>query len=484
MYSKPTPSCHSLRSAGSFRSSFLRISLCVLTVAFPSLSTFAAGLDFSASWKAPLKNVDGTTLGAPLTYNVFVGKSSGSYATRIAAGTALTARVTGLSTNTLYYFSVVAVDRNGKQSGYAAEVTVSTRDTDGDGLMDYVETGTGIFVSTNNTGTKYNVYDTDGDGKSDGAEVAAKTDPNSGTTTTTPPPTNTNTSPSTPTTTAKAVDYDFDGDRKADMVVYNAGGTWYPRASRTGTLLDGAAVKLGTKYTLPTTGDFDKDGKADVATVDPATGVWQIRKSSTQELIKVTWTSGCEPAPADYDGDGMTDIAVFRLSTGSWFVRWANGKKWSQSWGPAYGLPVPADYDGDGKADVAVYDVVTGAWSIRQSSNGAKRAEKLAVADGIAVPGDYDGDRKADVAVVDPATMTWHIQLSGSNKAIQKTVWGKTGELPAPADYDGDGKFDMAAYSKASGTWLVRPSSAPTKPTTTSWSYSYSYPLQAVLGGY
>lgn len=50
-------------------------------------------------------------------------------------------------------------------------------DSDNDGLLDGVETNTGIFVSSSNTGTDPNVADTDGDGTNDGAEVAQGTDP-------------------------------------------------------------------------------------------------------------------------------------------------------------------------------------------------------------------------------------------------------------------------------------------------------------------
>lgn len=46
-------------------------------------------------------------------------------------------------------------------------------DTDGDGLMDGVETGTGIYVSAANTGSNPLLADTDGDGLNDGREVAA-----------------------------------------------------------------------------------------------------------------------------------------------------------------------------------------------------------------------------------------------------------------------------------------------------------------------
>lgn len=51
-------------------------------------------------------------------------------------------------------------------------------DTDGDGLPDAVETKTGIFVSSRDTGTDPTKADSDGDGYSDSAEVTAGTNPN------------------------------------------------------------------------------------------------------------------------------------------------------------------------------------------------------------------------------------------------------------------------------------------------------------------
>lgn len=50
-------------------------------------------------------------------------------------------------------------------------------DTDGDGLVDSVETDTGTFVSPLDTGTDPNDFDTDDDGYSDGVEVGLGTDP-------------------------------------------------------------------------------------------------------------------------------------------------------------------------------------------------------------------------------------------------------------------------------------------------------------------
>lgn len=50
-------------------------------------------------------------------------------------------------------------------------------DDDGDGLLDEVETGTGVYVSASDTGTSSANPDSDGDGFDDGVEVIAGTDP-------------------------------------------------------------------------------------------------------------------------------------------------------------------------------------------------------------------------------------------------------------------------------------------------------------------
>jgi hypothetical protein len=51
-------------------------------------------------------------------------------------------------------------------------------DDDGDGLLDAVETLTGLFVSASDTGTNPLDFDSDDDGHGDGDEVVAGSDPN------------------------------------------------------------------------------------------------------------------------------------------------------------------------------------------------------------------------------------------------------------------------------------------------------------------
>ena len=54
---------------------------------------------------------------------------------------------------------------------------VCDEDDDNDGLLDIVETNSGIFVSPNDTGTDPLLADTDGDGFDDGLEISLGTDP-------------------------------------------------------------------------------------------------------------------------------------------------------------------------------------------------------------------------------------------------------------------------------------------------------------------
>src|SRR5262249_54943503 len=210
-------------------------------------------------------------------------------------------------------------------------------------------------------------------------------------------------------------------------------------------------------------------------------GEWFVLKSGsnyTTTMTKFFGGSGYTLVPGDYDGDGRADVAVYGRATGIWSVLtsssgWSSG--FSQGWGgPGY-VPIVGDFDGDGKDDLMVRRGGTTQWLALESSTsfttvlsfttGAVSNEPLSTA---VVPGgsrahcgDFDGDFTSDLTVYNTTTGVWSTLFShGGFTSARSTPWGGTGYTPAPGDYDGDGKADLAVYQQSTGQWSVLKSSS------------------------
>jgi hypothetical protein len=258
---------------------------------------------------------------------------------------------------------------------------------------------------------------------------------------------------------------DFSGDRRSDFVLWRAAqGQWL--------IVDGATdqpqtAQWGQAGDVAVPGDYDGDGKADLA-VFGKDGHWRIRLSSDGTTLDKVWGLGTDvPVPGDYDGDGRTDPAVWRGAESTWHILRSSDNQvetvfWGTSNAPYRDLPVAADYDGDGRTDIAVFRQANGHWYIRQSLDGATVDKHWGMGTDLPVPGDFDGDGKTDIAVWRVAERAWYI-LQSSDGETRSAVW-KASYAPhfdelVVGDYDGDGKADFAVWRKADGRWYIMQSS-------------------------
>ncbi len=253
------------------------------------------------------------------------------------------------------------------------------------------------------------------------------------------------------TGTGRAVEGDFDGDGKADLALFRrAAGIWDLVFSRGGQW----ALPWGWHAVVAAPADYDGDGVVDVAVYHPAGGTWCIFQSTGGSRTESFGWSATIPLPGDYDGDGRADLAVFHQAAARWYFRYSRGgPDASVGFGWSAVIPVPADYDGDGVLDLAVYHPAGGRWYYCESASGDVVEAAWSRAAAVPVPADYDGDGAADLAVFDRKTATWHIRYSGGGDRTAAFGWAAV--LPIPADYDGDGKADLAVYHPAGGNAYI-----------------------------
>jgi len=203
--------------------------------------------------------------------------------------------------------------------------------------------------------------------------------------------------------------------------------------------------KFGWHEAKPVQGDYDGDGKTDLAVFHQKTGTWYLMQSKEGFKEEEFGWSETDPYPADYDGDGKADLAVWYPASGKWYIAQSKDGFKEQAFGWSAVKPVPADYDGDGKADLAVYHKEKGDWYILQSRDGFKM-KNFGWEETDPYPADYDGDGKADLAVFHPASGKYFILQSKDGFKEKSVIW--TYPIPVPGDYDGDNKDDIAIFGK------------------------------------
>jgi len=361
--------------------------------------------------------------------------------------------------------------RDGAEPSEVATAVYAITDTDGDGLPDWMERNTGVFVSEHDTGTDPINPDTDDDGFDDGLEVRRGTDPND------------------PDDFPRAKT-DFDGDGISDFGCYDAAGIpglvkpgqWFFMKSRDG--FDNS-VSFGYPGTVPVVGDFDGDGIADYGCYDAAgiTGVvkpgqWYFMKSTAGFDNTVSFGyPGTVPVVGDFDGDGIADYGCYDakgipgvVGPGQWYFMTSSKGFRKTQFGYPGTVAVVGDFDGDGIDDYGCYDAVgipgivpPGQWFFMKSRDGFDNSVSFGYSGTVPVVGDFDGDKIADYGCYDAVGIPglvkpgqWYFMKStaGFDNSVS---FGYRGTVPIVGDYDGDGMDDYGCYDAAGIPGIVGP---------------------------
>ncbi|MDQ3747876.1 MAG: FG-GAP-like repeat-containing protein, partial [Acidobacteriota bacterium] len=265
----------------------------------------------------------------------------------------------------------------------------------------------------------------------------------------------------------RAAQFDFDGDGKSNIAVFRpSNGNWYILPSQNNSFYGFPFGQAGDQIAPA---DYDGDGKTDVAVFrDTVPGAgnfayFYILNSSDNSFRPVQFGATDDvPMAGDWDGDGKADLAVYRsgsVAGGQSYFYYRPSSQPSVNYNTiAFGVagdkPLLGDFDGDGRLDPAVFRPSSASWHILRSSSNQVTQTTFGLSSDIPVPADYDGDGITNIAVFRPSNGTWYTSTNPQNNygAVQ---FGTQGDLPVPADYDGDGKADVAVFRPSNGAWYL-----------------------------
>jgi hypothetical protein len=261
-------------------------------------------------------------------------------------------------------------------------------------------------------------------------------------------------------------------------------------------------------------GDFNGDGRTDIALIPgPDTSWWTslpVAFSNGDGTFRITnaprgdfagWaqTPGARPVAGDFNHDGRTDIALIPGPNTSWWtslpVAFSQGdgtfgvtnagvgdySQWAQVPGAK---PVAGDFNGDGRTDIALIPGPNTSWwtslpvafsqgdgTFGITAVGVGDYSQWAQVPGVRpVAGDFNGDGRTDISLIPgPGTSWWTTlptafsQGDGSFRITNTGVgdyvlWGQTpGARPVAGDFNGDGRTDIALSAGPGTSWTSLP---------------------------
>jgi hypothetical protein len=226
------------------------------------------------------------------------------------------------------------------------------------------------------------------------------------------------------------------------------------------------------------TGDFNGDGKTDVAARNLQTGQWYVGINTGSSFVFSLWTTW-SPAvtwvdvnAGDFNGDGETDIVGRVQQTGQWWVATSLGSSnsfnnglWA-TWNPnvTWVDVKVGNFAGNPTADITGRWLQGGSWwtgvsngTSFQTSMWAQWNPNVTWVD-VNV-GDFNGDGKSDIVGRFLQGGQWWVGQSNGT-SFDTSLWATwnpnvTWADVRVGDFNGDGKSDIIGRVLQSGQWWV-----------------------------
>lgn len=243
-----------------------------------------------------------------------------------------------------------------------------------------------------------------------------------------------------------------------------------------------SAPSVGTHPVAVAVGDFNGDGKMDLAVANAYSNTASILLGDGTGNFTLASSPATQVWPdsvgvGDFNGDGKLDLAVLNMCGifsncydpwGTVSVLLGDGTgnftlaSEPTTWDPSYSLAV-GDFNGDGKLDLAVVTVFapenegrvrillgdgTGNFNLVGLFPTGSGSNSVAT-------GDFNGDGKLDLAVTNSSDNTVSILLGDGAGNFTLTSSPPVGSSPssvAVGDFNGDGKLDLAVANSGNST--------------------------------
>lgn len=278
---------------------------------------------------------------------------------------------------------------------------------------------------------------------------------------------------------------DFNGDGYLDLAFVGRDlGVMFGKGN--GTFNPVTHIALGKKPLTVITGDFNNDGRADIAATNFSSNTISVvlNRGRSRFFAPINSSGGNGPAglaAGDFTGDGKLDIAVSDMGDGGTgggagarvLVGAGNGSFTATGLlkvGSRPGSIAAGDLNKDGKLDLVTsnggivgissggQDSVSVLMGVGSGTFGAATSFATGTGPTSVVIADYNRDKRLDVLVTNYGSSTISV-LKGNNSgnlSVVESLPGATGNSSlAIADFNVDGKIDLVSTGFTAGTVVV-----------------------------